>query len=61
MLLESLIHVFVRLDLVLGMTLLNALIADLLVAIHAEQIFVNLRMLVALDFNLLPKEWLSLP
>ena len=43
------------------MTLLNALIANLLVAIHAEKIFVNLMMLVALDFNLFPKEWSGLP
>ena len=43
------------------MTLLNALIANLLVAIYAEKIFVNLRMVVALDFNLLPKEWSRAP
>lgn len=36
------------------MTQLNALEADLLVAIHTEKIFVNLWMLVALDFDLLP-------
>ena len=38
------------------MTQLNALEADLLVAIHTEKFFVNLRMLVAFDFDLLPKE-----
>jgi hypothetical protein len=46
---------------VLGVTQLNALEADLLVAIHTEIFFVNLRMLVAFDFDLLAKEWSRLP